>query len=320
MEPPTARLSDHLEALLGMPLAFDAQADFGGIATLPGGLYISEVYHKAFIEVNEEGTEAAAATTVVMVTRSARPRPEPPRFIADGRLFLLIDQPNGRRALPGPRQRPALREAAMGDDRSTTALRQRLLGENDFEDEVFTGGALPGIDLRRKRFARCRFEAVAMNEAQLQAVILDECVFVRCDLTMAKVAECSFRDVRFEHQADGRGLVGGARPALRRELRGLRAGLGVFAGRKMRKVEVVDCVAHEADFAGGRPERGRLPRSDLRDAVFSRTKLVKADLRPRTATASTPADPEETLLHGGGARRAGHARHHRLASARYGAS
>ncbi|MBK6809301.1 MAG: pentapeptide repeat-containing protein [Sandaracinaceae bacterium] len=167
----------------------------------------------------------------------------------------------------------------MGDDRDTTALRQRLLGENDFEDEVFTGGALPGIDLRRKRFARCRFEAVAMNEAQLQAVILDECVFVRCDLTMAKVAECSFRDVRFEHTK-----LMGVDWSVARDLlfdvsfEGCVLSYGVFAGRKMRKVEVVDCVAHEADFTGADLSEASFRGSDLRDAVFSRTKLVKADL------------------------------------------
>lgn len=95
LEPPTVRLSDHLEAM-GMPLAFDSHADFSGIATLRDGLYISEVFHKAFVEVNEEGTEAAAATAVVMVTRSAAPRPEPPRFIADHPfLFLLMDRQTG---------------------------------------------------------------------------------------------------------------------------------------------------------------------------------------------------------------------------------
>lgn len=97
MAPPTIRLSDTLQEL-GMPLAFDAHADFRGIADLPDGLYISEVFHKAFVEVNEEGTEAAAATAVVMVTRRAGPAPqaEPPRFIADHPfLFLLMDRRTG---------------------------------------------------------------------------------------------------------------------------------------------------------------------------------------------------------------------------------
>lgn len=80
-------LSATLSAL-GMPLAFDEKkADFSGI-TRAEPLYISQVRHKAFVEVNEEGTEAAAATGVVMTTRSA---PAPPQvFRADHPFVFLI--------------------------------------------------------------------------------------------------------------------------------------------------------------------------------------------------------------------------------------
>lgn len=50
-------------AKMGMPTAFSpAEADFSGLLETPEQLYISKVIHKAFIKVDEEGAEAAAAT------------------------------------------------------------------------------------------------------------------------------------------------------------------------------------------------------------------------------------------------------------------
>ncbi len=80
-------LNDALSAM-GMDVAFDRdRADFGRLveegAFLPGNLYITEVKQKTFIDVNEEGTEAAAATSVGVGITSA-----PPAFRAD-RPFLF---------------------------------------------------------------------------------------------------------------------------------------------------------------------------------------------------------------------------------------
>ncbi|WP_199621776.1 serpin family protein [Paenibacillus alkalitolerans] len=57
-------LNDALEAL-GMGIAFDSeQANFENMANIPPNLYIANVLHKTFIEVNEKGAEAAAVTSV----------------------------------------------------------------------------------------------------------------------------------------------------------------------------------------------------------------------------------------------------------------
>ncbi|HPF70753.1 MAG TPA: serpin family protein [Candidatus Krumholzibacteria bacterium] len=71
---------------LGMTTAFGARADFSGMID-GGGLAIDRVVHKAFLDVDEKGTEAAAATGVVMRVTSARPV-DKVAFTAD-RPFLL---------------------------------------------------------------------------------------------------------------------------------------------------------------------------------------------------------------------------------------
>jgi serine protease inhibitor len=73
---------------MGMRDAFNGRADFSGMDGGKGGLYIAAVIHKAFVDVNEEGTEAAAATAVVMELRGL-PLP-PPTFRADHPFIFLI--------------------------------------------------------------------------------------------------------------------------------------------------------------------------------------------------------------------------------------
>lgn len=85
---------------LGMERAFDRErAEFGGIRSVPPQVWIDQVLHLAVAEVNEEGTEAAAATTTVMrASLAQRFRPPEPEFemIVDRPfLFLIRDETNG---------------------------------------------------------------------------------------------------------------------------------------------------------------------------------------------------------------------------------
>ncbi len=85
-------LNDVLKAL-GMEIAFDdTAADFSAMAQVPPRLYIAEVKHKTFVEVNEQGTEAAAATSVEIRAESA-----PPFYMVMDRpfFFSIVDNKTG---------------------------------------------------------------------------------------------------------------------------------------------------------------------------------------------------------------------------------
>ncbi len=75
---------------MGMTDAFSQQADFSGM-TGNKDLMISSIFHKAFIEVDEEKTEAAAATAVVMKLTAMAPSPVAPiEFRADHPFMFII--------------------------------------------------------------------------------------------------------------------------------------------------------------------------------------------------------------------------------------
>jgi len=82
-------------AEMGMPTAFSGGADFSGMDGI-GDLFISNVIHQAFVEVNEEGTEAAAATAVVMELTACMPTEPVPVFRADHPfVFFIQDDETG---------------------------------------------------------------------------------------------------------------------------------------------------------------------------------------------------------------------------------
>jgi serine protease inhibitor len=84
-------------SLLGMGIAFDREAgDFRCMAECRERIVIDKVRHKAFVEVNEEGTEAAAATSISMVRVTSAMPEEPFTMIVDRPFFYAItDVRNG---------------------------------------------------------------------------------------------------------------------------------------------------------------------------------------------------------------------------------
>jgi serpin B len=88
----THAVNQPLESM-GMKQAFTTAAEFRGVSELP--IAISTVIQKAMIEVDEEGTVAAAATAVVMTKIGAKPEPYIPVTIDSPFLYLIRDTETG---------------------------------------------------------------------------------------------------------------------------------------------------------------------------------------------------------------------------------
>ncbi|MCL1943683.1 MAG: serpin family protein [Candidatus Azobacteroides sp.] len=88
------KLHEYILPDMGMRIPFTDLADFSGISTMP--VSISQVIHKTFVEVNEEGTEAAAVTAVEVVTTSIKPDPVTVNYIVDRPFIFAIREKSTR--------------------------------------------------------------------------------------------------------------------------------------------------------------------------------------------------------------------------------
>ncbi len=89
------KMLNNILSAMGMGIAFDpSAADFTGMHT-DGGIYIGFVKHKTFVEVNEEGTEAAAVTIVGMEYTSIDPNEPPHMYVDRPFIFAIREKTSG---------------------------------------------------------------------------------------------------------------------------------------------------------------------------------------------------------------------------------
>jgi uncharacterized protein YjbI with pentapeptide repeats len=163
----------------------------------------------------------------------------------------------------------------------------------EYEDQTIDGLALAGEEVHAKEFAACTFVDCSFLEAAFVACRFVDCDFVRCDLSLCRVEDCSFTSVKFiDSQVIGVNWTEASWPA-----RGLFNAIGfercalshsTFIGLGLRRVEMVDCLAHNTDFAEADLTQANCAGTDFEGSRFLHTDLTEADFTRATNYAIAP--------------------------------
>ena len=163
----------------------------------------------------------------------------------------------------------------------------------EYEDCAFEGLELAGEEVRDKEFAGCTFTGCSFLETRFIACRFVECAFVRCDLSLCRVTDSSFTDVTFvESRAIGVDWTEASWPAL-----GLFQRIGfercavshsTFDSLLLRGIKMVNCVAHDVDFAEADLTEADFAGTDFKESRFLHTDLTRADFQRATNYAIAP--------------------------------
>jgi len=150
----------------------------------------------------------------------------------------------------------------------------RLLAEETFENETFTGLDLQRAALGGKEFYRCVFENCLLQESTWKSARLEACVFRGCDVTRAKLLQTALRGVKFE----GSKLMGvdfsAVSPHPELSFTDCNLRYASFVKVNLRKTAFLRCAAREANFL----------EVDLTDAEFDGTELTGSNFQGCTMT------------------------------------
>ena len=129
-------------------------------------------------------------------------------------------------------------------------------------------------------YEECRFIHCNLNNADLSAITFRNCTFDGCDLSLAKLNETGFQEVRFANSkllglqfCDCRELL------LEFEFDQCMLKLSNFQRLNLKNTKFTDCDLQEADFTGAGLTGASFDNCDLLRATFDHTNLEKADFR-----------------------------------------
>lgn len=159
------------------------------------------------------------------------------------------------------------------------------------EDLIIDGSVVAVNSLPHRTYSRCTFIACNLQQADLKGKVFEDCIFKKCDLSLAVLIHTSFRKVLFEHS----------------KLLGLRfdqchtfllemafqhsiLDLANFHGLRLKKTVFDSCRLRETDLSGADLSGAIFNNCDLGAALFDRTILEGADLRTAQHYTIDPAN------------------------------
>ena len=143
---------------------------------------------------------------------------------------------------------------------------------------TYYGAACAERTLGAKTFERCRFTRCDFKEARFEDCRFYDCRFERCDMSMLKPLNSSFREVVLEGcKVMGVDWQQASRLLFDVSFFECELSYCTFAGHLMKGAKIHESRAREADFSRCDLRGASFTRTDLAGARFSRTRLQKAD-------------------------------------------
>lgn len=155
-------------------------------------------------------------------------------------------------------------------------------GEKEYDDTRFNDLELAGATLDGLRFRDCSFVRCNFSDATLARCRFSDCEFVDCNLSLARLTGSGFAGVAFaDCKLVGIDWTGAYWPSvqLAGALAFTRCALNdsSFFGLDLRELKLVDCRAIDVDFTEANCEDADFGGSDLRDSLFRKTRLARAN-------------------------------------------
>lgn len=153
----------------------------------------------------------------------------------------------------------------------------------EYTDQVFKDVSLRQEEIESKEFYDCTFVACAFTETVFRNCRFVTCTFKNCDLSLLRVPNCSFINTVFE---DSKVIGVDWTEAIWPKGKFLDLitfskcviNHSTFIGLNLKKIKVIECVAHEVDFREADLSQADFSHTDLAGSLFINTNLTRSDL------------------------------------------